>query len=53
MVLYKDKDLMNDKLEGLWMGCYTFLELDKKEQKTFYDMDNVKTTFKMLDECHG
>ena len=52
IVLYKDKDLMNDKLEGLLMGCYEFLELDKKEQKSFYDIDNVKVTFKMLDACY-
>ncbi len=52
MILYKDKDVMNDKLEGLLMGCYSFLELDKKEQKVFYDIDNIKKTFKMLDSCY-
>ncbi len=52
MILYKDKELMNDKLEGLLMGCYSFLELDKKVQKQYYDIDNLKRTFEMLDECY-
>ncbi|MFK8044642.1 MAG: hypothetical protein AB8B72_04055 [Crocinitomicaceae bacterium] len=51
-ILYKDKDVMTERLEGILMGCYTFLELDKKEQKEFYDIDNLKRTFKILEECY-
>lgn len=51
-LLYKDKKDLNGKLEGLLMGCYTFLSLDKKEQKQYYDIDNIVKTTKMLDECY-
>lgn len=39
-LLYKNKKDMNTQLEGLLNGCYTFLTMDKKEQKTYYDIDN-------------
>ena len=51
-LLYKDKKDLNGKLEGLLMGCYTFLSLDKKEQKQYYDIGNIAKTTKMLDECY-
>jgi len=51
-ILYRDKDVMTEKLEGILMGCYTFLEMDKKEQKEFYDIDNLKRTFKILEDCY-
>ncbi|MFK8037672.1 MAG: hypothetical protein AB8B74_05235 [Crocinitomicaceae bacterium] len=52
IVLYKDKSHMTEKLEGILMGCYTFLELDKKEQKEFYEFDNIRRTFRTLEECY-
>lgn len=49
-VLYKDG--YKDKMEPILLGCYTFLSLDKSEQKDYYKMDNMKSTAKMLDECY-
>lgn len=51
-ILYDNKKELNSQLEGLLMGCYTFLSMDKKEQKSYYDYDNLKSTAKMLDECY-
>ncbi len=52
VLLYKDKKDLNAKLEGLLMGCYTFLSLDKKAQNKYYNIDNITETTKMLDECY-
>ncbi|MEZ5195895.1 MAG: hypothetical protein R2764_05720 [Bacteroidales bacterium] len=51
-LLYQDKKYLKEKLEGLLMGCYTYLMLDKKEQKDYYDLDIIGETAKMLDECY-
>lgn len=51
-VLIDKKKMMNNKMEGLLMGCYTFLSMDKKEQKKCYDLDRIAQTAKMLDECY-
>lgn len=51
-ILYKNKKDMNSQLEGLLNGCYTFLTMDKKEQKRYYDVDNIKATLTMLSECY-
>lgn len=51
-LLYQNKKYLTEKLEGLLMGCYTFLTLDKKQQKEYYDLDNIAETAKMLEECY-
>jgi hypothetical protein len=51
-VLYNHKSTADDQLEGLLMGCYTFLSLEKGEQKEYYKLKNIKETVKMLDECY-
>lgn len=51
-VLYNKKKDLNQQLEGLLMGCYTFLSMDKKEQKSYYDLDNISKTAAMLNECY-
>lgn len=51
-ILYQNKKYLKEKLEGLLMGCYTFLSLDKKAQKEYYDLDIIGETVKMLDECY-
>ncbi len=51
-VLIDKKKMMNNQMEALLMGCYTFLSLDKKEQKKYYDLDIIAETAKMLDECY-
>jgi len=51
-VLYKNKKDMNSQLEGLLNGCYTFLTMDKKEQKQYYDINNIEQTLAMLSECY-
>lgn len=51
-LLYKDKKEMNTKLEGLLNGCCTFLTMDKKDQKPYYDVENIKQTLAMLSECY-
>ena len=50
--LYKNKKMMNKELEGLLNGCYTFLTMDKKDQKPYYNVDNIKQTLSMLSECY-
>jgi hypothetical protein len=51
-ILYNHKSTADDQLEGLLMGCYTFLSLEKGEQKEYYKLKNIKETVKMLDECY-
>ncbi len=51
-ILYNHKSTADDQLEGLLMGCYTFLSLEKGEQKQYYKLKNIKQTVKMLDECY-
>ena len=51
-ILFKKKSEMNKNLEGLLMGCYSFLLLEKSAQKPFYDLDNIVKTAKMLDACY-
>lgn len=41
-----------ESLEGVLKGCYTFLAMDKREQKKYYDFDKIKETVKMLDNCY-
>lgn len=51
-ILYKKKKEVNAQLEGLLKGCYTFLSLEKKAQKQYYDLDNLTKTVTILDECY-
>jgi hypothetical protein len=51
-ILYNHKSTADDQLEGLLMGCYTFLSLEKSAQKEYYKLKNIKETVKMLDECY-
>ncbi len=40
------------QMEVLLMGCYTYLSLDKKDQKQYHDFKLLKATLEMLDECY-
>ena len=51
-MVYDKKSVMTKELEGLLKGCYTFLSLDKEEQKKHYDYDKLTETAKMLRECY-
>lgn len=42
----------DDDLKALLMGCYTFLSLDKSQQKDCYKLKNIKETLKMIDACY-
>jgi len=52
LLLYQDKKYLKGHLEGLMMGCYTYLMLEKKEQKKYYDLNIIGETAQMLDECY-
>ena len=51
-LLYDDRKYYTEKLEGLLMGCYTFVTMDKKVQKEYYDFENLRKTLELLDGCY-
>lgn len=42
-----------DSVEPVLMGCYTYIMLDKDQQKQYRQWDNIQTTLKMLDDCYA